>query len=87
LPAVPDEAPFLEGGATLAEAVAWASGRPLGAVLQYLMAMEAGAWDRYLVLSRRPKAAKAAAILQTLARAEQSHLERLTALFEQQLAD
>ena len=75
----------MEGGMRVSKAVAWAKGKDLVSILEFLMALETNAYDLYLKMERKMEGKEASAIFSRLAREEAEHLERLTALFEKSI--
>jgi rubrerythrin len=73
---------FLEGGAPLEEALAWAKGKPLGEILELSIAMEANALDRYIKMGRAVQDERSREVFLALSREEKEHLERISALLD-----
>lgn len=86
LPAgAPSLGELMEGGMRVAEAVAWAKGRPLQDILDLAIGLETNALDRYLVLYRDLQDPNAQRVFEILADDERRHLRKLTQLFEHYL--
>lgn len=86
LPAgAPSPGELMEGGMRVAEAVAWAKGRPLQDILDLAIGLETNALDRYLVLYRDLQDPNAQRVFEILADDERRHLRKLTQLFEHYL--
>jgi len=76
--AVPDA---MEGGVLLRDAVNWLADRPVDEVLEFGMALEAVAYDRYVQLARGEREAEARELFRLLASAEKHHFDDLSTLF------
>lgn len=74
----------MEGGVSISKALAWAEGQKAIDVLEFAIAMEVNAYDRYLKVAQSLKDSKSEEILQRLAREEKAHLDRLLESFVQQ---
>lgn len=81
-PGDPPRPDVMEGGAALSEALAWVEGRPVDEVLEYAMALEGTAYDRYVQLCREQEEGPVRTVLRLLADAEKKHFDQLTHLFE-----
>jgi rhodanese-related sulfurtransferase/rubrerythrin len=77
--------PFMEGGIRLREAIAWLSGKQAKEILEFSVALETNAYDRYLSLARGAANKLSQRVFETLSREEKQHLERLTEAFEQMI--
>lgn len=75
---VPDA---MEGGAILHEALEWLPGRPVDDVLEFGMALEAVAYDRYVQLGRAERDPEGQELFRLLASAEKHHYDDLGMLF------
>lgn len=64
----------MEGGMFLEEALAWAGRSTPGMILEYAMALELGAYDQYLYLSRHAGHPDSARLFEVLAAEERRHL-------------
>jgi len=73
---------FLEGGAPLEETLAWAKGKPLEEILEFSIAMEANALDRYIKMGRAVADDRSREVFLALSREEREHLERMTSLLD-----
>lgn len=76
---------LMEGGVQLGEALEWVHGREEKDILEFAIALEATAYDRYLTMRRLIESEKSKRVFDTLAEAEKQHLERLTEAFERTL--
>lgn len=76
---------FLEGGAPLGETLEWARGKTLGEILEFAIAMEANALDRYVKMGRAVADDPSREVFLALSREEQEHLERMTSLLDRRL--
>lgn len=83
-PALPEEegdaSDLMEGGVSIERALDWARSRPVADVLEFLVAMEANAHDRYLYVARQIEGS-ARTVFQRLGEAERKHQEQLLALY------
>jgi rubrerythrin len=73
---------IMEGGVEFAETLRWIRERPLKDLLDFTIALEANAYDRYVVMQRKVADDKAREIFSLLAHEEKLHLERVTRMFE-----
>ena len=73
---------YLEGGVLLSEAFSWASKKDEKEILEFVMSLEVGSYDRYLTLRDHFKDESSREVLGLLAAEEKVHLKRLTGLFE-----
>jgi sulfur-carrier protein adenylyltransferase/sulfurtransferase len=73
----------MEGGIHLSEALAWLPGKAAKDVLEFSLALETNAYDRYLTLAHNLEDEPSRRVLRALSREEKKHLERLTEVFEQ----
>jgi rubrerythrin len=74
--------PFLEGGVRLQEALAWLPGKRANDILEFSVALETNAYDRYLALARRAQNEHSKRVFKVLSREEKEHLAWLTEVFE-----
>ncbi len=81
---IPSE-PVLEGGASLPETLAWAEDKPLRDILEFAVAMEADALDRYIKMGRAVSDERSREVFLALSKEERDHLNRMTALLERLL--
>jgi sulfur-carrier protein adenylyltransferase/sulfurtransferase len=72
----------MEGGVQLRDALAWAEGRPIRAILAYAMMLEANAFDRYLYLRRESADENARRIFEILSDEEKRHLRKFGDLLD-----
>lgn len=72
----------MEGGVPLPTALAWAEGRPLHDILEYAIALEANAFDRYLYLRRELTDENARRVFEVLSDEEKRHLRKLGELLD-----
>ncbi len=84
-PDSPAPGEFMEGGMRVADAVAWAKGKPVPDILDLAIGLETNALDRYLVLSRDLEDPNARRVFEILADEERRHLRKLIELFEHYL--
>lgn len=82
LPPVRDD--VMEGGIKVAEALLWAKGKDVTAVLDFAMSLETNAYDLYLKMERRLEG-DAKKVFLLLAEEERKHLERLAELLERKV--
>ncbi len=71
---------IMEGGVRVSEALAWARNKEAAEVLQYAMSLEVNAYDLYLKMVKRFEDEPPAAIFETLAKEEETHLNRMAEL-------
>ncbi|MEZ4600063.1 MAG: rhodanese-like domain-containing protein [Syntrophotaleaceae bacterium] len=69
---------MLEGGVPLTEALQWVEGKSLHQVLQLAVALEANAYDRYLLMRREAGDEQSRSIFNHLAEEEKIHLQLLS---------
>ena len=74
---------IMEGGIRLSEALAWLPGKPEKDILEFSVALETNAYDRYLTLAIRAEDKRSMRVFKALSREEKKHLEKLTEMFEQ----
>jgi rubrerythrin len=72
----------MEGGVSLAEAVAWARDKDMGTVIELLMSLETNAYDLYIKMERRMDDEKSKGVFRTLIGEEHTHLKRLSRALE-----
>jgi sulfur-carrier protein adenylyltransferase/sulfurtransferase len=72
----------MEGGVQLESALAWAQGRSTRAILEYAMALEANAFDRYLYLRRELTDDNARRVFEVLSDEEKRHLRKFGELLD-----
>lgn len=73
---------ILEGGARLAETMAWVDGRSFPEILHMALAMEANAYDRYLQMIDATEDEDAKDIFKMIAGEERAHLKSLSDLLD-----
>jgi sulfur-carrier protein adenylyltransferase/sulfurtransferase len=76
---------FMEGGIRLSEALAWLPERSAKEILEFSLALETNAYDRYLTLAGKVDDERSRLVLKALSHEEKKHLERLTEVFEQMI--
>ncbi|OEU52078.1 MAG: hypothetical protein BA871_01060 [Desulfuromonadales bacterium C00003096] len=69
---------MLEGGLTLAEALAWLPGKTAQQALELAISLEVNAYDRYQIMSRDAADQEGRQAFERLAREEKTHLVRLS---------
>ena len=74
---------IIEGGIRLSEALVWLPGKPAKDVLEFSLALETNAYDRYLILADKAEEERSRRVFRALSRKEKKHLERLTEVFKQ----
>jgi rhodanese-related sulfurtransferase/rubrerythrin len=79
---LPEDTDLMEGGAKLDEALSWIKGRDAKDIMEYALALETIAYDRYVQLARRAENDKAQRLFQLLADGEQLHLRQIIKVFE-----
>jgi rubrerythrin len=72
----------MEGGVSVAEAVAWARDKNMGMVIELLMSLETNAYDLYIKMERRMEDEKSKKIFRALYNEERSHLKSLSRALE-----
>ncbi len=78
---------ILEGGASLAETLAWVDGRSFPEILHMALALEANAYDRYLQMISAAEDEDAKDIFRMIAREEKAHLRSLGDLLDSKEAE
>jgi rubrerythrin len=68
----------MEGGARFVEAVHWLEGKQVRDILEYAIAIETAAYDRYLVLRRNLADENSRRVFEVLSDEEKRHLRKLT---------
>ncbi len=79
-----EAADMMEGGVKKSEAMAWVRDRQAADVLEFAIAMEANAYDRYIRVGQG-LGGQAQRVFKELAEAEKIHLNELMAAFQQRL--
>lgn len=79
-----DRGDIMEGGIKVDEALRWAKGRDVSAILEFAISLETNAYDLYLKMERRLEG-DAKKIFLLLAEEEKKHLERLAGLLEKKI--
>jgi rubrerythrin len=75
----------MEGGVKVSEALAWAKGRDVRALLELSMALETGSYDLYIKMARRVAGEKAKQVFDRLIEEEKEHLRRMAAMLDRTL--
>jgi rhodanese-related sulfurtransferase/rubrerythrin len=75
----------MAGCVGVAEALTWASGRPLVDILDLMIALEANTYDLFLKLSRQMASKEATSVFARLAEEQGGHLGQLGGVFEKNL--
>jgi rhodanese-related sulfurtransferase/rubrerythrin len=85
---VPEPLPekLLESGVTLEEALRWCEGKHPHEILEFALALETNAYDRYLRMCEEATQEEARSVFRTLAEEEKRHLRRLGEQLDQLLA-
>jgi len=73
----------MEGGISVRKALAWAERQKAIDVLEFAVAMEVNAYDRYLKVMQTVKESRSREVLEKLAQEEKVHLDRLLKSFVQ----
>lgn len=76
----------MEGGVPLSDALSWSEDRTALEILEFSVAAEANAYDRYLKIAKHAKEPQITEAFTQLADAEKKHLMRLSQAFERALA-
>jgi rhodanese-related sulfurtransferase/rubrerythrin len=76
---------IMEGGMRLDDALAWAKGRNIKDILELSISLEAGSYDRYLIMQEKTTGKQSLKIFKALAGEEKRHLLKLVDLFEKHL--
>jgi rubrerythrin len=79
-----DRADIMEGGIKVSEALRWARGKDVTAILEFAIALETNAYDLYLKMERRLEG-DAKKVFLLLAEEEKAHLGRLAGLLEKKV--
>jgi hypothetical protein len=80
----PDEI-VMEGGLSLAQALAWSQEKSLTEILELAMTLELNAYDRYLAFRREAEDVDVRRVFEVISDEEKRHLERLTRAYEENL--
>ncbi len=75
----------MEGGIKVSEALAWASGKDVKAILEFTISAEANAYDLYIKLGRKLEDEQSQKVFTVLAQEEKNHLERMGELLEKKV--
>jgi len=75
----------MEGGVKVSEALVWAKGRDVRALLELSMALETDSYDLYIKMGRHVAGAKATQVFDRLIEEEKEHLRRIAALLDRTL--
>jgi rubrerythrin len=73
---------LMEGGVSVNEALDWAQGKDERNILEFSIALEANAYDRYLAMKRSVEPKRSKEVFDKLAAAEKLHLESIAEAFE-----
>jgi rhodanese-related sulfurtransferase/rubrerythrin len=76
---------IMEGGMKLDDALAWSKDRKTKDILELSISLEAGSYDRYLIMQEKTTGKQSLKIFKTLAGEEKKHLLKLVDLFEKHL--
>lgn len=79
-----DRADIMEGGIKVSEALRWARGKDVTAILEFAISLETNAYDLYLKMERRLEG-DAKKVFLLLAEEEKAHLGRLAGLLEKKV--
>ncbi len=71
---------LMEGWVRVGEALRWTGGKTAGEILDYAIALEAIAYDRYIVMIRKTEDARVRNIFESLCAEEKQHLQRMADL-------
>jgi rubrerythrin len=77
------DAPVLEGGISIEEALAWAANKPAREILVASMGLEANAYDRYLKMVDMAEGEEAREVFRKIAKEEKGHLRKLSRLLDE----
>jgi rubrerythrin len=72
---------FLEGGVSLEEALTWLSAKRAKDILEFSIALETNAYDRYLTMASKARLEDSKHVFKLLSRKEKEHLTWLTEVF------
>jgi rubrerythrin len=75
----------MEGGLSLAQALAWSQEKSLAEILELAMTLELNAYDRYLAFRREAEDVDVRRVFEVISDEEKRHLERLTRAYEDNL--
>lgn len=73
---------IMEGGIKVSEALEWAGNKNTKEILEFVIALEANAYDLYIKMGRKFEKDSAKKIFSLLSQEEKKHLERMTGLLE-----
>lgn len=76
---------MMAGCVNVSDALKWAKGKSIMEVLEFMMAIEANAFDLYLKMGRNVKSKEAKKVFMVLSEVERRHLEIVTLAFEENL--
>ena len=79
-----DRGDIMEGGIKVDEALRWARGKDVNAILEFAISLETNAYDLYLKMQRNLEG-DGRKVFELLAGEEKKHLERLAALLEKKI--
>jgi rubrerythrin len=75
----------MEGGVKVSEALVWAKGKNVRALLELSMALETDSYDLYIKMARAVSGEKAKRVFDRLIDEEKEHLRRMAALLDRTL--
>jgi len=76
----------VEGGVKLGAALLWVKGRDVRQALEFSMALETNAYDRYIKMKRRISGEQGQRIFDLLIKQEKEHLGRMAALLDEKFS-
>jgi sulfur-carrier protein adenylyltransferase/sulfurtransferase len=80
-----EEAPVMEGGVPLDEALKWAQGKEAAGVLEFALSAEVNSYDLYLKMRRRVAGKDPGKLFDLLSREEKGHIERLASVLQERI--
>lgn len=79
------EAEMMEGGVPLEVALQWIEGKAARETMEFALALETVAYDRYIHLAKRAEDPEAKKLFASLAEGERAHLKQILEVFEPRL--
>ncbi len=76
---------IMEGGISVSEALEWAKGRDMEAILEFTISLEANSLDLYIKMGRKMGDSNSKKIFDLLSKEEKKHLERMAKLLEKRV--
>lgn len=76
----------MEGGMSVSRALRWAQEKSLHRLLELTISLESNSYDLYIKMERRMSDEESKRVFSLLAKEEKLHLERLSKLFEREIA-